>query len=424
MLHHAKDGNNCNVDSFSLQVPLSWVKQSEEQIINQVTQKVELDTGELLEESLLKSRLFATSGFSSKVGIEQFKFHDPFTKETDHTRMLSIGLSSKYLGENYLIGLNQDTIRNAIQNWSDIHGVEFNSIDQVIEGGVANGVDVKYDLVIPNWFIDLKSTGDTSFDISRSKVDHDQWMKEVYKQAKDESNTRLFRQELNKGVEFNFKGNRRHSTLSSPHSKFYSKLHEYLSGNGMNHFVDSYIKGEEKIRLFSTVRYETHLKTSQQIKARFTSNRVKDVFLENRHDSYLETVRLSLKSVIDLPVALGVNKLGKEDMDDIHISYYELQLRERVESNRNWKTGKKKIALIEEVDKLKREFRVDLERLRKNRTGEVDNPWKQKIDRQIKKMKVASKIIEEEIDQDLVVENRILDLLKKEFGDLNSSSPF
>jgi hypothetical protein len=424
MLHHAKEGHDCNVDSFKLQVPLSWVKQSEEQIMNQVKQRVELDSGELLEEELVKSRHFATSGFSSTVGIEEFKFHDPFKKCTDRTRMLSIGLSSKYLGENYLIGLNKDTIRNAIQNWSDIHGVHFDSIDQVLEGGIANGVDVKYDLVIPNWFMKIESTGSTSFDISRSQVDHDEWMKEIYRQAKDESNTRLFRRELNKGVEFNFKGNRRHSTLSSPHSKFYSKLHEYLSGNGMDYFVDSYIKGEEKLRLFSTVRYETHLKTASQIKSRFESNRLKDVFLENRHNSYLETIRLSLKSVMDLPVPLGKDKLGEEVMSDIHVSIYELELRKRVEANRNWKNGKKKIALLEEVDQYKRELRIDLERLRKSRVGDVDNPWKQKIDRQIKKIKIASKIIESQIDEDLVVENRILDLLRNEFGDLNSSSPF
>ena len=424
MFRHSEEGSDCNIDSFSLQVPLDWVEQSEEAIMNQITQKVQLDTGELLEEELSKSRHFATSGFSSTVGIEEFKFHDPFKKETDRRRMLSIGLSSKYLGENYLIGLNKDTIRNAIQNWSDIHGVTFKSMDQIIEGGIANGVDVKYDLVIPNWFADIKLTGKDSFEIGRSQINHDEWFQEIYKQSKDDSNTRIFKREFNKGVEFNYKGNRRHSTLSSPHSKFYSKLHEYLSDNGMNYFVDSYIKGDEKFRLFSTVRYETHLKTAQQIKSRFESNRLKDVFLENRHNSYLETIRLSLKSVIELPVILGNNKLGEEAMDDIHVSIYELQLRKRVEENRNWKQGRKKIALLEEVDNLKRELRIDLERLRKTRTGDVDNPWKQKIDRQVKKIKVASKIIEEDINQDLIVENRILDLLRSEFGDLNSSSPF
>lgn len=344
----------CSVDSLSLTIPVSFIEQSKEEVMRVAQAEWDLATGQVIEESkrLKTSRQFDTTTFTLSIRYTPNRFHinEMGIKESGPCYM--IGLSSKLLKGKYREGLHEGTIELALKTFEEITQLDFFNLPEVIQHGVVSDVDVKYDSIKENWFTIGSKDSDSNTPLIYGMVDHEEYFNQLWKLSRNVQHAKPYiKNKHSKAIRYWSKFRRNQSSLKQPYAIWYSKLHEYSNPDkeDFKRFVDTHLDPVDWMKLLNTVRYETTLYKSKDVKARFGDNKLHSIMLPLNDNRYFDIVGKSL--IYNMDTDYKQAKSLEMKRIDYSILLFKKDVESRLHSSPLWKDGVTSVGLIKNVCK-------------------------------------------------------------------------
>jgi len=342
----------CSIDSLSLTIPTTFIIQTKEEVMRVAQAEWDLATGQVIEESkkLKTSRQFDTTTFTLSIRYTPNRYHINEMGEKSEGPCYMIGLSSKLLLSRYREGLHEGSIDLALQTFEKTTGLEFFNREEVLKYGTVSDVDVKYDSIKENWF-SIGSKEDSKEDLETPlylrMVDHEEYFSGLWKLSRNVQHAKPYiKDKHSKAIRYWHKFRRSQSSLKQPFALWYSKLHEYSNPKkeDFKRFVDTHLSPEDWFKLLNTVRYETTLYKSKDVKVRFGDNKLTSVMLPINDNRYFEIVGKSL--IYNMDTDYKRTKGVEMKREDYSILLLKRDVENRLHSSPLWKDGVSSTSLI------------------------------------------------------------------------------